>query len=45
MTTMLVLTGASMLPTLNPGAKSQEGAKDRLLMRLLPRVTLGALPD
>ena len=43
MTTMLVLTGASMLPTLNPGSKDQEGAKDRLLMRLLPRASSGTL--
>ena len=38
---MLCLTGASMLPTLNPNARGQDSAKDKLLMRLLPRAEQG----
>ena len=41
LTSMLCLTGASMLPTLNPNAKGQDSAKDKLLMRLLPRAEQG----
>ena len=41
LTTMVCLTGASMLPTLNPQAKGQESAKDKLLVRLLPRADRG----
>lgn len=38
---MVCLTGASMLPTLNPQAKGQESSKDKLLVRLLPRAERG----
>lgn len=39
LTSVMLITGAAMSPTLNPKAASQPDAVERLLVRLLPRAT------